>query len=458
MNRRRRPFIAALLLASVGCLFLAGIVRLFELRFSVGDVYPPYSTLRTDPLGAKAFYASLENLPGMQVERNLRPLHRLLAGTVSRPDGEAPAVFYLGVDPYEWPFFFTRQETERLEAILSQGGQVVMTFLPAPTLLTAQRLEKSRRDVRLEYEPDKSAKSSKRKEEDSKKGNSSPKKNDSEPERRNPSKAKANARPEDLALRWKLDFRRISQKDLSRTPLPPPVGAAVPVAPAAESAESASWHSALDFDLNSDAASAGWSTLYQRGGHPVIVARNFGAVGGRLILASDSYFLSNEALRAEPHPALLASLVGPARRLIFDETHFGITEDPGIMALARRFHLQGALAALGLLAGLFIWKSMASLVPFAAAENAGQPVVEPGRDSAAGFLNLLRRGVPARELLAVCLAQWQANAAGSRRHAPTPEVVKRLRVIVEEENAKPFHRRSPAQAYRAMCEALKRKG
>jgi hypothetical protein len=39
--------------------------ELFELRFERGDVYPAYSSLRADPLGAMAFYESLEKIPGL---------------------------------------------------------------------------------------------------------------------------------------------------------------------------------------------------------------------------------------------------------------------------------------------------------------------------------------------------------------------------------------------------------
>ncbi len=44
-------------------------------------------------------------------------------------------------------------------------------------------------------------------------------------------------------------------------------------------------------------------------------------------------------------------------------------ENPGIMTLARRYHLQGTLAALVVLALLFLWKNMVSLVPPSPAGN-----------------------------------------------------------------------------------------
>ena len=50
--------------------FAFGIVQLFKLRFEVGDIYPAYSSLRSDPLGVMAFYESLGNLKGISVRRD----------------------------------------------------------------------------------------------------------------------------------------------------------------------------------------------------------------------------------------------------------------------------------------------------------------------------------------------------------------------------------------------------
>ena len=53
--------VASLLIAAAG---LAAIGLLFELRFAAGDVYPRYSSLRSDPVGVRALYDSLARLPG----------------------------------------------------------------------------------------------------------------------------------------------------------------------------------------------------------------------------------------------------------------------------------------------------------------------------------------------------------------------------------------------------------
>src|SRR5712691_320269 len=78
----------AVLLVAV---FLIGIVELFLLRFEAGDVYPPYSSLRADPIGTKALYESLEKIPGATVARHLKPFATL--------EGTGGVVFYTGVHP-----------------------------------------------------------------------------------------------------------------------------------------------------------------------------------------------------------------------------------------------------------------------------------------------------------------------------------------------------------------------
>jgi len=126
---------------------------------------------------------------------------------------------------------------------------------------------------------------------------------------------------------------------------------------------------------------------------------------GTIVLASDSYFLSNEAMRRERHSDLLAWLIGPNRRVIFDETHLGISENPGISTLMRRYHLGGLLAGLFVLAVLAVWKNSARLLPGAETRSATEEVVL-GKESFAGFVNLLRRNVAPSALLPLSIEQW----------------------------------------------------
>ena len=119
----RRIFIMAGVFALL--LLIAGVGQLFLMRFRVGDVYPPYSTFRTDPLGARALHDSLAALPGLTVERNVRPIERL-------ESGRNMALLFLG-DTVSY-----RPNKDSLPAstvgwmnrFLRSGGRIVITLQP----------------------------------------------------------------------------------------------------------------------------------------------------------------------------------------------------------------------------------------------------------------------------------------------------------------------------------------
>src|SRR5258708_40173838 len=51
-------------------LFLVALVARTTLSMAQGDVYPEWSTLRSDPMGAKVLFVALEGTPGLHVEQN----------------------------------------------------------------------------------------------------------------------------------------------------------------------------------------------------------------------------------------------------------------------------------------------------------------------------------------------------------------------------------------------------
>jgi hypothetical protein len=128
--------------------------------------------------------------------------------------------------------------------------------------------------------------------------------------------------------------------------------------------------------------------------------------GGTIVLVGNSYPLSNEGLREQHDAALLIKLVGPAKEVIFDENHFGVVETGSVTKLMHKYHLEGMLAVLAIVAGLFIWRSSSSLLPSRAPQS-GQPV--SGRDSLEGMTALLRRGIAEKDLLRVCYKEWSLN-------------------------------------------------
>ena len=73
----RKPLLTLLLALLLAVGFCSGLARLFTLRYESGDVYPPYSTLRADPLGAKGIYEAVGQLRGVETRRNFQPLKKL---------------------------------------------------------------------------------------------------------------------------------------------------------------------------------------------------------------------------------------------------------------------------------------------------------------------------------------------------------------------------------------------
>jgi len=192
--------------------------------------------------------------------------------------------------------------------------------------------------------------------------------------------------------------------------------------------------------------------IYARDNQPVLIERKFGS--GSLVFSADSYFVSNEALRNERHPKLLAWLAGRNTTVLFDEMHLGVLEKPGIAALVRKYRLHGLVVGLALLAGLFVWKNTTSFVPpyiEDIADNRNDAVA--GRDSAAGFVNLLRRSIPPAEVLSVCFAEW--NKARAHGRADLNARSERMAAIVAEEQAKSERARNPVESYRRIASILR---
>jgi hypothetical protein len=109
------------LLALVIAAFTWGIVDLYGLRLAGGDIYPPYSSFRADPLGAKVLYESVAELPGFSARRNLRTLDHWRGGGAT--------LLWLGEDPFN---FALRPDADfkQFEDVASQGVRVVIAMTP----------------------------------------------------------------------------------------------------------------------------------------------------------------------------------------------------------------------------------------------------------------------------------------------------------------------------------------
>jgi hypothetical protein len=101
--------------------FLFGLWKLFELRFTAGDIYPPYSSLRADPLGAKALYESLQRIPGISTSRNYRDITSLPTGKTT--------VLLLGENPFRFETL-AEEDLKEYETLASRGARVVIAMRP----------------------------------------------------------------------------------------------------------------------------------------------------------------------------------------------------------------------------------------------------------------------------------------------------------------------------------------
>ncbi len=390
------PVFVLLCLAAV---FAFGLVTLFKLRYETGDVYPPYSSLRTDPLGTMVFYESLERMPALSVWRDFSSDNHL-------PESPRTTYFHLAADRDHWESL-PEELAGELQAFLLRGGRLVVAFSPE---LTRPFIPPT-------------------------------------PGGRTGAKAGPKAGPgsEDapqvsLHEKWGVDLGYVSLHHTNDNYEPLSVtrqsNLALP--------DSLDWHSGMVF-TNLDPE---WSVIYARDTNAVLIERKIGP--GTLVFCSDSYFVSNEAMVRARHADLLRWLVGPARAVAFDEAHLGIVESPGVASLMRQYRLHGLLAGLLLLAALFIWKNSVSFVP--PQPETDEPGQVTGKDANSGFINLLRRNIAPADVLPVCFEEWTKSLG--RGSGIALARVDRAQAVLEAEAARAKTEREPVRAYREICQAL----
>jgi hypothetical protein len=424
LTRRFLPWLGAILLVLA---FAYGLLHLFSLRFAQGDVYPPYSSLRSDPLGTKALYDALNDVQSVQTARNFRALQQL------KPEHPI-TLLYLGVaQEAKWG----RSELRHFETLVGSGSRGVFAFAPRQPVTPPKPKKEAEADKDAKAKADKEEK-----EKNSKKDGTDEKKDeDSEDEEADvPGLLSFDV----VAARWGVGIGRVASAKPSKKKPADDIHDEKVIAKLADSKAALEpelpYRSAIYFkDLQ-----PAWRVLYRVGEHPVLIERPWG--DGTIVLTGDPYFLSNEALRNEPHPKLLAWLAGTAATIVFDEEHHGIREEMGIAALAQKYRLQGAIIALLVVVALAIWRSS---VPFVRlAQDDDEERVE-GRDAAEAFSSLLRRSVSPARILDVCLQEWRKSFARS------PRDVAAVEAVLAEEEARPPRDRGPVRTYRRISEALR---
>lgn len=383
-ERRIFPIVAG---GVVLVLSLALFIHIFGLAMEGGRTFAPYSTYRSDPVGTMALYGALDALPGHTAERFIGDFLELPHGggkTLIIPGAS------LGADPT--PIL------ESLDGFAAQGGRVVIAFSP--------QIDKNLfRNFLEELEEGDDAS---KKETSPQDGDGGPQPDESEGEatdekREAPEegeKKETRRRPPnttDISERWGFTY--------GYTPLSTGAGAVRDDgAPAIE--PRIELRAGLYFVPGDDR----WRVIYRR--EPsrsdvttaVVMERPMGS--GTIVLSSDSYFLSNEALRVHPAPDFLAWIAGDGTTSLFSEVHLGTQQRDRIMTLMRRYRLHGVLFAFALLGILFVWHHGTTLVPRREAEARLSATTNVERSHGDGLDNLLVRFIPRDQLLDTCVREW----------------------------------------------------
>jgi hypothetical protein len=417
--------------------FLAGISHLMMLRFERGDVYPAYSSYRSDPIGARAFYESLESLEGIRVTRNLRPLSALGPGNDS-------TLFFVGagvcsVNTIEL------QTAQALDAFMSSGGRVVVAMRAAADH-SQDGCERPDRDSPQSGSASKPEAPARDSEHLSGNGESgglpvSTDRSESSPESSSGGAARSKSVYTDLREQWGIVVE--SGPGSADDAGDGSIGYA-----ASQSGQlpgGLTWHSTAYFSDMSDA----WKPLYTANSKCVMAERPVGR--GSLVMATDAYFMSNEALKSERHTDLLLYLIAGSRVVIIDETRHGIQRRPGVIGYLRQHRLHWILIALLCVAALFVWRNSVPLVPVNRSRTDYSTGAAEARNAAQGMTNLLRRSIPPQRLLEICFDQWETAFENDHRY-PQARREKARHVIERAEKSE--GQPDPVSRYRAIRRIL----
>lgn len=423
---------AIAIVSGLAALLLAGVGEIFSIRFEAGDVYPEYSTLRADPLGAKAAFDLLNELGEHAAVTRRRQDLRLL-----KADAASTLVF-AGATSQWFDDFLSRAEFNALDAAVRSGVRVVITLSGRDNALgpAIAREEQFAGDSPAAESPDAVLQ----------------REGETGGARETADESRIGA---DV---WQVTFDEVKRE----------WGFAVGFLPAGD------WdveNGALA-DVRGDAplldegvvihgpwrfarVAPEWKVVASVRDRPVLMERRHGE--GSIVLCVDSWFLSNEALAGQRKPGQLLWIAGDRPNLVFDETHHGVEESEGVVGMVSRYRLHGVLPGLGILFLLVLWRGSAALVPGRPAPDPERPetVTVEGVDSEAGVVRLMRRSIPAPEILRQCHLAWAGNPVLRRRYSKAQIDAVRDRVAAEE--AKPAGTRSFVNAYCDIARNLSRR-
>ncbi|GEM_PF-6351128 len=384
--------------------FLGILGWIFSIQFSGGGNYPSGSSLRADPQGTMILFESLQALPGLEVERNLDPLGR------RKLDPEDSLLVMINASDFSL-------RNPELKRFVQAGGQVLVH----PTggfwkwvEETQETIEKMEGPEDVEDEP------------------------------------VEDSTEEEAASSMEL-FPGMGEL-LPTSELPPLQAEIAERSPGDWArAQRVSEHSGGPAEISwregAVFTEVPGEPLYQLDGQTVLSRVEDGA--GSWWILSDSALLLNGAIYRQRESEWLAWLFGQDRRILFDETHFGIERPRGIMTLIRRFGFVPFLLSLFLPMSLLIWRGSQPFLPVEMDQDDPDELALSRLD---GYRDLLARHIPASQLLTQMLDAWKddvGEAARRRLAAQIPEaealakqpLPRRDRLTALQRNLLQLHRR-----------------
>ena len=391
----RRKILLLLTLAAFALLGFAAF-RLLLTAFEMGDMYPEYSSLGAELEGTEVLYEALEALPEIRVSRSY-------VSFTSLRDVKDATVLAPGFRPYAWRAM-TKDEAQKLRDIVQGGARIVVAFdaAPLPAFVSAILEGQKKGEKKVEKKVEKKAEQ--QKPQSGQLG--------AAPEKEEAREDKSSAIAKILAIR--VDYLKAPEEQKGRWRAGTTRAVKIAADAPPQLPERLEWSKGIQLA----AEDPSWKIIYQEGDRPAVMERTLGK--GSLVVLADSYLLTNRAMWKSRRPEFLLWLLGGRKKIVFDEAHLGVSDNPGIAWLARKYRLHGLFAALIALLALYAWKESASVQ---APPHSGPAGLPPG-ESHAGLVALLKRCIPQSQVLGTCVDEW---AKSEKRD---PRAVERLRGIV----------------------------
>lgn len=413
-----------LLVGMIG-LFIAGVVHVFLWKFEAGDVYPEYSSLRKDPLGSSLWYESLERIPYVRVARGYERLEFCSFE-------ETGTYLILGMEPTELRVF-PKFSANRIEQMLEQGWRIVMTFHPQG--FNGGDPEEKDDSQKQQVGPKKGGAEKKGKKEAQKDKKSPP-----------PSYVVSLAKTWGFKVKTMKERKNLETLSIGKNKVFQAILDKVGAMPWQPKVP---WMSFNYLEPKDES----WKTVARVGDYPVVIEKKIGK--GSVVLASDSYFASNEALaEKDRHTEFLLWLMGGSRFVLFDEVHHGIERTMGVSGLIRKFRMEGFFVGVLWVLVLYVWKnSFGYLSP--TVERSGIEEIR-GKRSLTGFRNLLRRSINRGRLMEVCLGEWEKSKHLTSKEWKLSALLSKDKEIKEAASGKTKREGSQGivEHYRAFCRVL----